>query len=555
MLEQVDPVLLQLQRWAVQRGLTREAVAQRLGVSRAAVAGWFIGLEAQQAGRGVPRSARGFRYGAQRASVQLAIAEVLGSSRESLQAESLAVIATAASPSRGGMPATVGEIEQAALSVIDELGMGPGQRPVLSDVVMSEDVMTSIVQTVQSHPGVSAVLALKERRGPLEAFQHQVAVLCPSHLHDDDSARRQLRDEITASLQAVGLPSKWEHGSLVPQLSLVDSDGDRLHLLGSVIAPKMLAPRAPRSGLLVPQAARPGSPGEQLRIAAVIGDPYTGNDVAAAALAQVLGAGFVSTDQLRRAVAQRRVRSQGGPELSRAQRLDAVTESDASFVLHKSFHVLAAGRVPGAWVVPIPVRQFMWYEPLHNELVDVGGLVVAMRLGPAWRRFAAWRLAAIDLNSARLAAEDTDVVSSDQLDLRDGDPITADARRVLDEHHQRALVWIRELEVRDEFLTGFVQARAERQGADVLTVTLDELPAELNFLDVGADVARAPGRAGQIPEVCLFPDDMNSAVSVWLDLVPEVLEHLRTRAGLDVEEFTAGLHPGVVADNYRLLER
>jgi hypothetical protein len=245
------------------------------------------------------------------------------------------------------------------------------------------------------------------------------------------------------------------------------------------------------------------------------------------------------------------VRSLGGPELSRAERLGAVTESDSSFVLHKSFHVLATGRIPGAWVVPIPVRQFVWYEPLRDELIDVDGLVVVVRLGPAWRRLAAWRLAAIDLNSARLAAEETETVSSDQLDLRDGDRISADARRVLDEHHRRSLGWIRELEVRDELLADFVQARTERRAADVLAVTLDDLPADLDHLDIGGDVARAPKQTEPIPERCMFPDRMNGVTAVWLELVPQVLEWIRTRADIGVDEFAAGLFPAVATDLYR----
>jgi hypothetical protein len=557
----VDPVLIRLQEWALARSLSREAIARRLDVSRPAVAGWFLALEAELAGKPRPSSARGFRFTKQRPEVQRAIADVLDLPVALLVAESSSVDTGIERERAAALPQGLGPLG----AVVDESGTADVAASLLGDLASGGDMSGPGVdgaprggtlrhraaEVVEGVDGVRAVMVVAEPRGSdrAEPYQHQVTVFVgePGPSEAPETFRARIRYDIDLALARSGLPLYWEHGSKEPVATVV-VEGRPLTRLGSLVCPLVSSARRPRRGLLV---TPDGPAARHLRMATLVTSPYGGSDPIGGHTARALDCGHVRAADIVRAVRDAEARRQGGTSRERAALLSDDAERDAGFAVHQALHVLQTGRVPGAWLLSMEVATLDGEAALQEALVQAEGVLVIVRLGPEWRAHAAWRLAAADLNSAAQASESTVAASSDHLQIVAGAPLGAAAHAVLARQAAAAADWRLQLDEWEGILDDLERRRAALPGRATVGLVLDLLPDDGECMRVEDGRCEPVRGADRFTGVVVFTDSVDGLMDAWIEASADLVERLVELAGGRADRLGRksldSLRPGPVA--------
>ncbi|MDT0353371.1 helix-turn-helix domain-containing protein [Pseudonocardia charpentierae] len=484
----MDPVLVKLAEWARQEPrMSREAVARRLGVSRGAVTGWFLWLEAVERGDDPPSSARTFQFAKQHPDVQSRIAAVLRQPVAVLMAEST-----------GSTDDYTLDRHSGSLLSDLALGEGPWGRP--------GEQRYRVVALLELVDGVAATAIVPVRRG-LDGlvYQYQVVVLV-----DPERDKLPIKEEIDRDLRAAGLDCYWEHGPGQPGVE-IRSEGRRLELLGSLAVSALTGVRSPRSGTLADPRFSPGL--QPPRLAVVVSPPYGGSRPAAALLAVDVGAGHIPAEAWIRLVHWAEDAELGSPRT-----LDHVRESvalDAGFVMHRVVHQLERGDIPGAWLISLETGSALDYPPLGTALIELRGLFIAMRLGPVWRRMAAWRLAGSDLDDDlnRGGAGNRRIVVSNTEPFVARTPSDA-GRRGFADHRVKAAQRLAEIDELERHLDDLL-ARRRELGLTTHEVTLDDLGDELLCVRLrDGRYERVHGDARLADDVA-FADDVVPMMREW----------------------------------------
>jgi hypothetical protein len=553
----VDPVLIKLRSWANDRALSREAIAARLGVSRTAVAGWFAGLAAIEAGTRPPPGARSFRFLAQRPEVQQNIAEVLGQPFEVLRGNALVTRGGGPrSDAEPGSPATgevAPELADIATEVLGDLLLGSPDRAVTT-------LRHRIAEVVESVPEVVATVTVKEPRGSdrSQAYQHQIGVFLAGYHGDRRAYLRANRDRITTALAEAGLPGYWEHGGKVPRAELAVAGQQHL-FAGSLVCPYVAATRAARVGLLAPPGRGPERPGS-LRVAAIVTSPYGGSGPIAGHIALCTGVGHARGEDLRQWVRDAQSRRGFTRPVPRGALGDDAADLDAGFITHQGLHSLQRGLLPGAWLLSTEVGPLVRYEPLRSALVHLDGVLVTVSLGEQWRRLAAWRLAAAELNSAGQDGQGAGRRSSDQISCTGpGRRLDRWEREILERQRSAAQTWMSRLAGWDEVLRRMAEQRErEHPGSGTLRIVLDPLPPLRDAYRFAGDrLTRVTGDERFAGDT-VFPDDVDAMMESWVAAAAEVVTGFARLAGQDGErfaEYLASLLPGPVTEVLRARPR
>jgi hypothetical protein len=526
-----DPVLVRLNEWAAARDLSREAVAQAIGVKRPTVAGWFLGLEADQRGDPRPRSARDFRYTNQRPEVQQRIAEVLDRPVDLLRAESVGRSAAPTGPVETGTGLLGSEMWEVARSLVGDLAVGGVGHP---DVRSQRHRVAEVVENVD-RVVATTVVAVPRGRCRTVPHQYQVAVLVAPP--DADDARpltnylRSIRDTVDAALDNASLACLWEHGVQQPDVRVMTT-GVELLTLGSLICASLSGSRRPRGGLLV-EPRRAGLSGHDLRVAAIVSNPYGGSAPIGGLLAQVLGAGHLRDNEfihaIRNAQAERRV-GVGG---QRGAFLSAEAARDSGFILHVVLHLLERGDLPGAWFLSMGASS-LHYDPVRRALAAMRGVVVVVRLGPQWRRHAAWRLSTAARNEAaplESLRDRTRPASSDWMQLTPGADIPAADLEILSEQAVAAEKWLIQLEHGEAALDALVRERRDDFGLPTFSITLDELPNDVVGTRFDEGRFRPVTGDDRFAGSVVFPDTVDGLMDSWTDAAIDVLDGFAALAG------------------------
>ena len=544
-LADIDPVLVRLHRWATDRGMTRAAVAKELEVSRTAVAGWFLALEAIQKGETVPASGRVFRYTDQVPDVQAAIAKALGEPVDRLRAESLGP--------RASRPATdvleaAGELLEVGRLVLGEIGSGRTPQPLSLAHRVAE-----VVESVTRVP----TLTVPEPRGSdrAEPYQYQLVVFYaelagPGNGNEGESS---LVDKITEALRAAALPAYWEHGVKTPDvqlaypgLQLVHHDVREWKRLGSLVIPHVAMSHASSVGLLV-RPNRGNRSQRDLRYATIVTSPYGGSDPVGGYLSAALAAGHIRALNVVRALDD--ALAQRGHDERRAL-INQATILDTGYAVQKTLHLLQDGAVPGAWIMSMETELPYVFEPLADNLVRVEGPLMLVRLGPQWQRMAAWRLAAARLNMDGRKDGAELPWSCDQVDF-DTPPSPRDLEvlrhqfDVAQEEDDQLAAW-------DELMVGIARRRRQRaqQGqatSPTFEVVLDRLPEEAGAIRFDRGTWEPVSGAERFEGMVMFPDSVEGWVDAWVQATADLLDELARLAGhRDASALTGQLNDGPV---------
>ena len=537
-LADTDPVLVRLHQWAARDRLTRAAVAKKLEVSRPAVAGWFLALEAAQKREKPPASARVFHYTDQAPHVQAAIAEALGEPVDRLRAESLGSRATR---SAADLQDAAGELLDVGRLVLGELDSSRTPQPQSLAHRAAE-----VVERITSAP----TLIVPEPRGSdrAEPYQYQLVVFYkestgPDSGHDDEL---KLMEKITEGLRAAALAAYWEHGVKTPAVELVYPGGPRWKRLGSLVIPYIAMSHASSVGLLVRPSTGNRSQ-RNLRHAAIVTAPYGGSDPVGGHLSIALGAGHLRALDVIRAFDDALARR--GHDDRRAL-ISRTTILDAGYSVQKALYLLQAGTVPGAWIMSMETELPHVFEPLADDLVRFEGPLMLVRLGPQWRRAAAWRLAAAKLNMKGRNDGAELPWSSDQVDFET--PPDPGAREVLRHQFDAARAGRRSASSVGRVDGGHGNAASATSPGGQTTgptfeVVLDPLP------DDGAAIRFDHGRwepvsgAQRFEGMVMFPDSVEGLMDAWVQAAVDLLDELARLAGhRDASALTGELNHGPV---------
>lgn len=533
-----DPVLVRLEDWARRRGLSREDIAQRLRVTRPAVAGWFLGLEALARNEPLPRSARSFQFTNQKPHVQRNIAEVLAVPLLQLRAESLSGVGTPDMEDiEGGLaesPALIGsELHDLVEVVVNQIAAGTAG-PLRQE--RQGTLRHRAAEAVETVNGVVATLVVEEFRGSDRRWpdQHQLVVFvtpCPPGI-EETQYRAALRSRIDRALAEEGLSCYscyWEHGAKEPAATL-RFQGDDAVRLGSLVCPFLSASRSPRTGLLIRPHDLKTAP-QLLRIAALVTMPYGGSSPIAGHLTHSLGAGHIRDDDLMRAVHDAHARRSGGIDRDRGALLTDDAARDAGLFVHQALHVLQMGNLPGAWLLSMEPFLLADYPPLQDALVQLTGVLVTVHLGPQWRRHAAWRLAATTLNLQAQRRESRDPASSDGLLIKPGAVPGPDDLAVLEKQLAGAADQETRLQSWEHVLDEVERRRASLTDRPTLRLTLDSLPDDGLCVRFDEGTYRTVTGADRFDGAVVFQDSMDGLMDAWVEAGADIVEWLVGLAG------------------------
>ena len=544
-LADTDPVLVRLHQWATGRGMTRAAVAKELGVSRAAVAGWFLALEAIQKGETVPASGRVFRYTDQVPDVQAAIARALGEPVDRLRAESLGL---RASRSATDVLEAAGELLDVGRLVLGEIGSGRTPQPLSLAHRVAE-----VVESVTRVP----TLTVPEPRGSdrAEPYQYQLVVFYAESAGpgDGNEDENSLRDKITEALRAAALPAYWEHGVKTPDVQLAYPDLQLVHhdvrewkRLGSLVIPRIAMSHASSVGLLV-RPNRGNRSQRDLRYATIVTSPYGGSDPVGGYLSATLAVGHIRALDVVRALDD--ALAQRGHDERRAL-ISRATILDTGYAVQKTLHLLQDGAVPGAWIMSMETELPHVFEPLADDLARVEGPLMLVRLGPQWQRMAAWRLAAARLNMDGRKDGAELPWSCDQVDF-DTAPSPRDLEvlrhqfDVAQEEDDQLAAW-------DELMVDIARQRRQRaeQGqatSPTFEVVLDPLPEDGGAIRFDRGRWEPVSGAERFEGMVMFPDSVEGLVDAWVQATADLLDELARLAGhRDASALTGQLNDGPV---------
>lgn len=546
-------MLRRIKRWQEQHNLTTVRLAAELDIPRGTLVSYLTHMADVDANRPVSASARQFRFARLEPHVQARIAEKLDMPLDNLRTLSM------------GLPDRSALIREAA-SAVNRIGSLPG----LPEFVDPTALRYAIAQAAGEVEGVGAVSIVSEYRGGRYRFrdQYQIVVFAEP---DSEIGVDALRNKINVRLDRLSLPGSWEHGSKQPDATL--SAGRDLRPIGSIVCPSIAAPRPAGSGLLLRlRDERVASH----RIGVVISGPYAGSIPAGSHLAAALSAGYARFEDLARLANAEMVRSSSdlvgsgrsdGPSPARPVRTalgDREHDVNAGFLGHRTLAAMKSGRVAGAWVTTMEVSPLDVYLPIRDALVELPDLVVVLHYGRSWRRAAAWRLAAADLNTRSqigdfrpdadpvvraAAARQRPIWSSDQLQVVAGRPLGRNAeearvaRAVLEHQSVVAAEWFGKICRWGELLNEIEELRSG--GGLTISVTLDDLPADSYGLRFDGDryesheppVDDLPSVEGRV----VYPDELRHVVDAWIRSAAKVLHAFAALGGRDPADYRGAL--------------
>ena len=544
-LADADPVLVRLHQWATDRGLTRAAVAKELQLSRSAVAGWFLALEAIQKGEPVPASGRVFHYTDQAPHVQAAIAKALGEPVDRLRAESLG---RRADRFATDVLEAAGELLDVGRIVLGQIGSGRTPQP--------QSLAHRAAEVVEGVTGVPT-LTVPEPRGSdrTEPYQYQLVVFCaepagPGSGREDENS---LRAEISEALQAAALPAYWEHGVKTPDVQLAYPRLRTVYpgvrgwkRLGSLVVPHIAMSHASSVGLLV-RPERGNRSQRDLRYATIVTAPYGGSDPVGGYLSAALGAGHLRALDVVRAFDD--TLAQRGHDDRRAL-ISQTTLLDAGYAVQKTLHLLQSGAEPGAWIMSMETELPHVFEPLADDLIRVEGPLMLVRLGPQWRRMVAWRLAAARLNMDGQADGAELPWSCDQVDF--GTQPSPDDLKVLRHQFDVAREEDTRLAEWDELMADIARQRRQRAGqgqtaSPTFEVVLDSLPEDGGTIRFDRGRWESVSGAERFEGMTMFPDSVEGWMDAWVQAAVDLLDELARLAGhRDASALTGELNNGPV---------
>lgn len=548
-----DPVLVRLVDWAEARGLSREAVAKRLGVSRPAVAGWFLTLEALRRGDAPPRSGRDFRFTNQRVEVQQQIAEILAQPLQLLREESIA--------SELGRQ---GERARKDPSVSSNIGseVGAATRTLLGDLAVHSGGQLKqnrhrVAELLEAAPGVAATAVVAVARGSDKGtpYHYQIAILVepPAEGSDRELHLGRIRADIDELIEDNSLNCYWEYGMEQPSVQIVSRDIDLL-FLGSLSVAHLSATRPPRAGTLV-RMPDSGPVGRELRIATVVTNPYGGSSSIAGLLALTFGSGYVHPTEAIRAVRADQDRRQGTVTAGRSTYVREGTARDAGFILHQVLHQLERGDLPGAWWVSMEASALANYSPLRDALVRVSGVVIIVHLGSLWRHMAAWRMAGAERRT-RLNEGGTGprvVISSDVVPFRPGAIPSDQELSFLRGQDEEARVWLDRLDQQEQMLVELIRLRRDVVGLPTVAVRLDQLPDAIRCVRFGPSGYTEVFGDDRLGQSIAFADYVDPMMDAWTAAAVEIVDALAEYSGYsDLRELIPTLNDGPVL---RAIER
>jgi hypothetical protein len=533
-----DPVLVRLHQWATDRGLTRAAVAKRLGVSRAAVAGWFLALEASRKGEAAPSSGRTFHYTDQSSHVQAAVAEVLGEPVDRLRAESLG---SRADRSAAGVLEAAGEMLDVGRLVLGEINAGRTPQP--------QSLAHRAAEVVERVTG-TLTLIMPEPRGSDRAqpYQYQLVVFYAEPDGPDSGPEDEngLMEAITEGLRVAALPAYWEHGVKTPAVDLMQPGGPRWKRLGSLVIPHVAMSHASSVGLLVRPSPRSRSQ-RNLRHAVIVTPPYGGSDPVGGYLSAALGTGHIRAVDVVRAFDDALVlRSHD----DRRALINRATLLDACYSVQKALYLLQAGAVPGAWIMSMEIELPYVFEPLADDLVRFEGPLMLVRLGPQWQRMVAWRLAAAKLNMDGRKDGAELPWSGDQVDF--GTPPSPRDLETLRRQLDAARETGDQLSAWDELMVDIGRQRRRRveQGqatGPTFDLVLDPLPEDGGAIRFDHGHWEPVSGAGRFEGMVMFPDAVEALMDAWVQAAVDLLDELARLAGHpDASALTDDLSDGPV---------
>jgi hypothetical protein len=518
MVDQPDPVLLELQKVMDEQGLNRSQLAEKLGVSRSAMTSWMLELQATQHGHRAGSAARRFRFVKQGPEVQGRIAQLLAvpvgeltaMSRTGQDGADHPIDPAAWSGTRNIIEALAARSLARSLQIIPrELERGPAH---------------DIAEVAQSVPGVGATMVVEDIRGLRHPtpWQHQVVIFS-----DSDEPRESLRSEVEQALAHAALPATWEHGSLEPGASVTNRNR-RLGKVGSLISRRLEGSRGPQAGRLLP-SGRLATPTQatDTTLAVFIGSASSTYQITPGLLADSAGVGFLRGGDLVRRMAEVRHQQLG---LASSARLGIVDEQDAAeagFVLRNTVDLLGSSTVAGAWTMSIDMRTGAAYDPLLKALGESDAVVLTCRLGPQWRRFAAWRMATIERNTLHQSVIDP----VDPTQPAEIDPETFHA------HHDSAERWLTRFEEWEAKLDDLEAHRCAAGLAPTIRIPLDELPSDYHWLHPDGSV----GGGSPPPTPLVFTDDIDPLVDARIEASAAGIAALATVLGRQTREQRAEL--------------
>jgi hypothetical protein len=519
----IDPVLVKLGEWAETQGLSREAVARRIGTSRTAVAGWLLALEAAQSGEEPPVSAREFRFTKQKPEVQAAIADVLNQPVEALRAESTGTTGPSA-------------FEQEVQLALSKLALD--RMPLANDGRQRY----RIAELAEGVAGVAATAVVKVYRGSDHSvpYQYQVAVLIKAANGGAVGQERMIVDEVSRATS--DLDCYWEYGPGQPEVQIHAGAGD-LEMVGSLAVPSLAAMRAPQAGLFVvgdnTLDAGAGARGHgteasaeggriidlkdvaldrqrYLRLAAVITGAYGGAPPIAGTLAHRWKAGHLPADAYLGQL-MRKDNKLYQPESA---------ETNAGFVLHKAIHELERGNLPGAWLVSMEASSAQNYYPLDLAMAELDHVIMVVHLGDLWRRLAAWRLAGADLDHDRSKdAPGPRRPSPSNVEPFRCDVASAEGKTAFLEHAALAKSKREEVDRWEGYLADLARRRKEF-GRPTMEVTLEHLPDVLRCARFDGETYTQAEGDGRLADMVAFEDLVDPMADVWAAAAEKFRAHL-----------------------------
>lgn len=525
--DQPDPVLLELQKIMNDQGLNKSQLAEKLGVSRSAMTSWILELTATQHGKQAGTAARRFRFTKQTPAVQAKIAQLLavpvgelGAMSRVSQDDDNPIDPAAWSETRNIIEALAARSLARALQII----------PRDFERVPAHD----IAEVAQSVAGVGATMVVEDVRGMRypTPWQHQVVIFGDSESPD----QAVVRSNVDNALARAALPASWEHGRLEPDVSLSNRNRS-LGKVGSLISRRLEGSRGPQAGRLLPTSRlATRTPVDDATLAVFIGSTSSIYQIAPGLLADCAGVGFLRGGDLVRRLAEVRHQRLGLPTSARLGIVDEQDAAEAGFLLRNAVDLLGSSTVAGAWAMAIDMRTAGAYDPLLISLEDSTAVVFTCRLGPAWRRLAAWRMATIERNTKREKVIDPPASAHSS-------PVDPETFRA---HYNTAQAWLVRFEEWEAKLDNLEERRRAIGKGLTIRTPLEDLPTDYHWLHPDGTI----GTGNPPPTPVVFPDDIDPLVDARIEASAAAIASLATATGRVTpqqrEELVARLTPNAV---------
>ena len=434
-----------------------------------------------------------------------------------------------------------GELLDVGRRVLGGIGSVPTTQP--------QSLAHRAAEVVERVTGAPTVL-VPEPRGSdrTEPYQYQLVVFCaePAGPGSDREDENSQVERITKALRAAALPPYWEHGMKTPPVQLAYAGRPAWKRLGSLVVPHIAMSHASSVGLLV-RPERGNRSQRDLRYATIVTAPYGGSDPVGGYLSAALGAGHLRALDVVRAFDD--TLAQRGHDDRRAL-ISQTTLLDAGHAVQKALHLLQSGALPSAWIMSMETELPYSFGPLADDLIHFEGPLMLVRLGPQWRRMAAWRLATARLNTEGRNNAAKGPWSCDQVDF--GTQPSPDDLKVLRHQFDVAREEDTRLAEWDELMADIARQRRQRAGqgqtaSPTFEVVLDSLPEDGGTIRFDRGRWESVSGAERFEGMTMFPDSVEGWMDAWVQAAVDLLDELARLAGhRDASALTGELNNGPV---------